>query len=61
MWEEIRETRRVDLGENTLGILREFDRWFLPASIEDVGGEFLIFLKWLEKKGYVIIPAEDQL
>lgn len=49
-----RIVQRDELGEGTLEVLREFEGWFLPATIEEVGGEFIIFLKWLEKNGYVI-------
>jgi hypothetical protein len=56
-----RVVQRDELGEWTLRILNEFDEWFLPATIEEVGREFFMFLKWLDKNGYVIIPGDDQL
>jgi len=48
-------TKREDLEEDTLGVLREFDEWFLPATMEEIGREFIIFLKWLEKSDYKIV------
>ena len=54
MWEGIREAKREDLSEDTLKVYREFQDWFLPATAEDVGREFIIFLHWLDKKDYVI-------
>ena len=56
-----RTAQRDELKESTLGILREFDGWFLPATMDEVGREFLLFLKWLDDNDYVIIKAEDQL
>ena len=55
-----RVVQRDELGESTLKILNEFDEWFLPATIEEVGHEFFMFLKWLEKNGYVITTVEYQ-
>jgi len=49
-----RVVQRDELGEDMLRILREFDEWFLPATIEEVGREFTMFLKWLEDSGYKI-------
>ena len=45
-----RVVKRDGLGEETLEILREFDEWFLPATIEEMGNELLMFLKWREKR-----------
>ncbi|KKL74865.1 hypothetical protein LCGC14_2060590 [marine sediment metagenome] len=53
-----RVVTRDELGESTLGILREFDEWFLPATMEEVGHEFIMFLKWIENNGYVIRKEE---
>ena len=54
-------TRRDDLGEDTLVVLREFEGWFFPATMEEVGQEFPMFLKWLGDNGYVITKEEYQL
>lgn len=54
-----RIVQRDELEEWTLEVLREFEGWFLPATVEEVGGEFMVFLKWLEKNGYIIINARD--
>lgn len=50
-----RVVQRDELGEETLEILREFTEWFLPATMKEMGNEFFMFLKWLEKKGYKIV------
>lgn len=55
-----RVVQRDELGESTLKILNEFDKWFFPATVEEVGHEFLMFLKWLGKNGYVITTVEYQ-
>lgn len=55
-----RKATREDLREGTLSVLREFDEWFLPATVRDMGREFIIFLKWLDERGYVITKEEYQ-
>lgn len=56
-----RVVQRDELGEDTLKVLREFDEWFLPATMKEIGNEFFMFLKWLEKNGYMITKEEHQL
>ena len=46
---------REDLGEDMSRILKEFTEWFLPATMEEVGHEFIMFLKWLEDNNYNIV------
>jgi len=53
-----RAAQRDELKDSTLGILREFDDWFLPATMDEVGREFLLFLKWLDTNGYEIIKSK---
>ena len=50
-----RTAQRDELGESTLGIHREFDDWFLPATMDEVGREFLLFLKWVDDNDYEIV------
>ena len=50
-----RTAQRDELKESTLGILREFDGWFLPATMDEVGREFLLFLKWVDDNDYEIV------
>ena len=50
-----RTAQRDELRESTLGILREFDDWFLPATMDEVGREFLLFLKWVDDNDYEIV------
>jgi len=50
-----RTAQRDELKESTLGILREFDDWFLPATMDEVGREFLLFLKWVDDNDYEIV------
>lgn len=54
-----RVVRRDELGEWTLEILKEFEGWFYPASVEESGRIFFMFLKWLEKNGYEIVRAKS--
>ena len=56
--EKSRIVQRDELGEDTLRVLREFDNWFLPATVEEVGREFAIFLKWLEDNEYRITSSK---
>ena len=46
---------REDLGEDMSRILKEFTEWFLPATMKEVGCEFVMFLKWLEDNDYSIV------
>ena len=50
-----RIAEREDLREDTSRILKEFSEWFLPATMEEVGCEFVMFLKWLEDNNYDIV------
>ncbi len=56
-----RVVKRDGLNEDTLKVLREFTEWFLPATMDEIGNEFLMFLKWLEKNEYMIVPEEYKL
>ncbi len=56
-----RVVQREELGESMLMILEEFDCWFYPATTEEVGRKFNMFLKWLENNEYVITKSEYQL
>lgn len=53
-----RVVQRDELGEETLEILKEFEEWFLPATVEEVGHEFFMFLKWLGDSGYIIVRSD---
>ena len=55
-----RIVQRDELGEYTLEILKEFYEWFFPTTVEEMGHEFLMFLKWLEKNGYMIVKEEQR-
>jgi hypothetical protein len=57
--EKSRVVRRDELGEDSLRILREFDEWFLPATMEEAGNQHLMFLKWLEDNGYKIVRNDE--
>ena len=50
-----RVVQRDELREDTLRILREFDEWFLPATMEEMGRQFIMFLKWLDDNDYEIV------
>jgi len=58
MIKKSRVVQRDELGESTLKLIDEFTEWFFPATAEEVGREFIIFLKWLEKNGYEIIRSK---
>lgn len=49
-----RVVQRDELGEDTLKVLKEFSEWFFPATMEEMGHEFYMFLKWLEDNNYII-------
>lgn len=53
-----RVVSRDELGEDTLRVLKEFEGWFLPATAEEVGKEFFMFLKWLEKNDYKLVSKD---
>jgi hypothetical protein len=53
-----RVVRRDELGEGVLEILGKFEDWFYPATVEESGRIFFMFLKWLEKNGYVIVKND---
>ena len=50
-----RVVQRDELKVSTLRILKEFDGWFLPATMDEAGREFLLFLKWLDDNDYEIV------
>lgn len=52
-----RKVSREDLDSDIREILRQFEKWFFPASVHDVGNEFIIFLAWLYRNNYAIIKA----